>query len=101
VASLQDRSYIERDGDWRARVRITIQRTDTGQPVQGATVSGRFVTADGNTRNRTCSTNSSGQCNMVWGNRKNNDDPTTFTVTNVSSAPGWDGVGASISLEKP
>jgi hypothetical protein len=101
VFQLEDRSYNERDGDWRARVRITIKRTDNGQPVQGAGVSARFVTADGNTRNRTCTTNSSGKCQMVWGNRKANDDPTTFTVTNVSSTPGWDGVGASINLEKP
>jgi hypothetical protein len=101
VFQLEDRSYNESDGDWRARVRITIGRSDSQPHVQGAVVTGTFVTADGGTRTRSCTTNSSGKCQMVWGNRKNNDDPTTFTVTNVSSTPGWDGVQASITLEKP
>ncbi len=82
-------------------MRITIRRTDNGANVQGASVNGTFVTADGGTRTRSCTTDSGGDCQIVWGNRKNNDDPTTFTVNNVSSSPGWDGVGASISLEKP
>ncbi len=101
IAFIEDRSYIEGDGDWRARVRVNIHRSDSGANVQGAVVTGTFVTADGGTRTRSCTTNSSGKCQLVWGNRKDNDDPTTFTVDNVSSTPGWDGVGASITLEKP
>jgi hypothetical protein len=101
VFKLEDRSYNEADGDWRARVRVSLHRSDNGVNVWGALVSGRFVTADGNTRDRTCTTSDAGQCQMVWGDRNDSDDPTTFTVTNVSSTPGWDGVQASISLEKP
>ena len=102
VWSLEDRSYVEVDGDWTARTRVTIHRADLGGvPLPGALVSGTFVTADGETNNGTCTADAGGKCDMSWSNRTDDDDPTTFTVTNVSSTPGWDGAEGSITLHKP
>jgi hypothetical protein len=102
VWSLEDRSFVEVDGDWNAGVRVTIHRSDGGGvPLPGALVSGTFVTADGETNSSSCTADGGGKCEMSWGNRTVDDDPTTFTVTNVSSTPGWDGAGSSITLNKP
>ncbi len=101
ISNLEDRSYDQSNGNWKARVRVTITRTDTSQPVQGAVINGTFVTADGNTNSTSCTTNSGGKCQMTWGNRNDNDNPTTLTVTNVSASPSWDGVGGSVTLYQP
>lgn len=101
VWNLEDRSIIEVDGDWNARARVTIHRTDAGGvPLPGALASGTFVSADGETNSSSCTADGAGKCEMSWGNRTD-DDPITFTVTNVSSTPGWDGAGGSITLRKP
>lgn len=101
IANLVDDSRQEGDGDWTAEARVNIHRDDTNGNVQGAVVSGRFTTADGDVNSALCTTDASGECQMSWTNRNSADSPTLFEVTNVVANPSWDGSTLSIPLVEP
>jgi Flp pilus assembly pilin Flp len=96
ITQLLDRSTARSGGTWRARFRVTLTNSDTGDRVPAATVTGNF---DGY-GNRQCVTNSRGRCNMSW--NVPDDDPSVLaSVTAVDAAPDWDESGASILLLNP
>lgn len=101
IDEIENRSFTESDGEWRARVRVNIHRDDTNANVVGALVSGLFTADNGSTRVKSCTTNTSGRCQMAWSNRQSYHSPMTFEVTNVVASPTWDGSAAAIVLVEP
>lgn len=99
VTELLDRSQGQKNRNWwRARVRVTLRESDTGDGVGGATVTIRF---SGVNTSRQCVTGNNGRCNVSeeipdsynWINAK---------VIDVEGAdPAWDGDQASTWLENP
>jgi Flp pilus assembly pilin Flp len=96
IAQLLDRSIADSATTWRARFRVTLTNSDTGDRVPGATVSSSFQGYG----NRQCVTDSNGRCNMSW-IIPDSVANVLASVTDVVAVPNWDGSGASISLIKP
>lgn len=96
ITQLLDRSVGRSGSTWRARFRVTLTNSDTGDRVVGATVKGTF---DGY-GNRQCVTGNRGRCNMTW--FVPDSVPNVLaSVTDVIAVPDWDESGASILLVNP
>jgi len=96
ITQLLDRSEAQADDNWRARFRVTLTNSDTGDRVPGATVTADFAGYG----TRQCVTGSTGRCNMSQ-NIPDNVASVLVSVTDVAAVPSWDGSGASLVLENP
>jgi len=105
VADLDGSGVITSGKIWTATVTITVV-DDTGAPVSGATVTGRFRSVTG----LTCTTDGAGMCSISLANTRRRSE--TFTVTNVSHGtltydaaantdPDGDSDGTVIVINRP
>ena len=83
ITQLLDRSRARSEATWRARVRITLEDTQTGFRVIGATVTGEFEGYG----TRQCVTNNRGRCNVSW-YVPDAEESVTYRVTDDGTAGG-------------
>ncbi|MGI8822389.1 MAG: S8 family serine peptidase [Acidimicrobiia bacterium] len=105
VADLDGSGVITSGKIWTATATITVV-DDTGAPVSGATVTGRFRSVTG----LTCTTDGAGMCSISLANTRRRSE--TFTVTDVSHGtltydaaantdPDGDSDGTVIVINRP
>jgi Flp pilus assembly pilin Flp len=96
VTELLDLSTVKIDNTWRARVRITLEHSITGDRILGATVLGTFAGYN----QKQCVTNSNGRCSLSQ-SVSDNDSTNLFSVDSIAASPSWDSSAASIVLINP
>ena len=96
IAQLLDQSEARSGSTWRARFRVTLTDSDTGDRVPGATVTADFAGYG----TRQCVTGNTGRCNMSQ-NLPDDVASVLVSVIDVVAVPSWDGSGASLVLANP